>query len=340
MLAKRLRFQARASGRLGSPLYEDLLGRAAEDVEQGGPAWEALRGHEGDPPTSALALRLAGSVNRLVLEGRLPELADHYREGGADRPGTWRCFRAALEAHADLVRAGLERPVQTNEVGRCAALLPGFLSVAAGFGLPLRLLEVGASAGLNLRWDSYRYEAEGFSWGPADSSLRIEFELEGSLEQPSGAVSVVDRLGCDASPLDPTSEDGRLTLLSYVWPDQTARVKRILSAIELAKEMPARVERASAAAWVAERLAEPVPGGATVVYHSIVTQYLAPREREELFDALGEAGARASVEAPLAWLRMEPGGDRADVHLTTWPGGEARHLARAGYHGAEVELLD
>ena len=54
--------------------------------------------------------------------------------------------------------------------------------------------------------------------------------------------------------------------------------------------------------------------------------------------AVAEAGARASDEAPLAWLRMEPDVERAAIRITTWPGGEERLLARAGYHGTPVEL--
>jgi hypothetical protein len=340
-LAKRLRFQARECGRLGSVLYEGLLCRAAEDLEAGGPAWEVLRGHEDDPATSALALRLMGAVNRLALEGGLPDLARHYGDGGADPAGAWRAFKAALEERPGAVRAGVERPVQTNEVGRCAAFLPGFLAVAASTGLPLRLLEIGASAGLNLRWDSYRYEADGFSWGSPDSSPRISFDLSGAGVMPAVApVSISERRGCDASPLDAQTADGRLTLLSYIWPDQTVRVERMLAALELAKGLPVDVERAGAAAWVKARLSRATPGQATVVYHSIVMQYLSDEEREAFLSAVKEAGARASAEAPLAWLRMEPAGDRADVRLTMFPGAEESHLARVGYHGTPLELLD
>jgi hypothetical protein len=82
-----------------------------------------------------------------------------------------------------------------------------------------------------------------------------------------------------------------------------------------------------------------VPGQATVLYHSIVSQYLSDEEQATLFDHVRQAGARATADAPLAWLRMEPADDLADVHLTLWPGGEERHLARAGYHGSPVELL-
>ena len=242
----------------------------------------------------------------------------------------WRAMRTTL-------RTLIELPVQTNEVGRCAALLPGFLGVSASTGLPLRLLEVGASAGLNLGWDAYRFEAGDFSWGPADSPLRIDFELSGGA-MPSAEASVVERAGCDPAPVDPTSEEGRLTLLACCWPDQAVRVERLRAALEIASARPALVERSGALAWATARLAEPSPGRATVLYHSIVMQYLTEDERASFPAVVSAAGERASVGAPLAWLQMEPAGESAEVRITTWPGGEERVLARAGYHGTPVEL--
>ena len=83
-VARRLLRQARWCGRLGSPLYEELLERAAADVEAGGECWQVLAGREGDPPGSALALRLMGAVHRLALDGRAPGLAAHYPSTGGD----------------------------------------------------------------------------------------------------------------------------------------------------------------------------------------------------------------------------------------------------------------
>jgi hypothetical protein len=333
-----LRFQSRACGGLGSPLYEDLLRRAADDFEQGGPTRAVLAGHEEDPGGSALALRLMGAAHRLALDGTAAELAERYRSGDGDAEPTWRAFRVVLEQHHEELRALVERPVQTNEVGRCAALLPGFLEVAAATGLPLRLLEVGASAGLNLRWDAYRYESEGFAWGPPASPLQIRFEVDGGELPLAAPVVVAERRGCDAAPIDPAERDGRLTLLSYIWPDQELRLARMRAAFELARELPAEVELGAAAAWVAARLAEPSPGTAGVVYHSVVMQYLPASERDEFEAAIRDAGGRATEEQPLAWLRMEPAGERAELRLTKWPGGEDRHLAFAGYHGNPVDL--
>jgi hypothetical protein len=337
-IAAQLQWQADACRMIGSPLYAGLLERATKDVEALGPTWEILRGHEDDPRFSVLGLRLLGAANRLALTGREPGLADAYRDGRVTE--AWEQLRQTLQRNTAELRSSFERPVQTNEVGRCAALLFGFAAVAAETQLPLRLLEVGASAGLNLRWDRYRYRANGFSWGPEDSPVELAFELDG--EQPTAVlpgIEIASRRGCDASPIDPATAEGRLTLLAYIWPDQHDRIARMQAALEVAEEVPVSLDHEAAAPWAQRMLAEQAPGEATVIYHSIVSQYLSDEERGALFDGIRGAGERASATAPLAWLRMEPNDDRADLHLTLWPGGEDRRLARVGYHGTPIELL-
>jgi len=111
------------------------------------------------------------------------------------------------------------------------------------------------------------------------------------------------------------------------------------AALSVATEVPIELDRAPAAAWARRVLDEPAPGQARVIYHSIVSQYLSDEERAALFAAIHDAGERASDDTPLAWLRMEPADDRADLELTLWPGGEDRRLARVGYHGNPVELV-
>jgi hypothetical protein len=336
-IAGQLRWQAEMCGKIGSPLYAELLERAAEDVEAGGPVAEPLRGHEDDPQLSVLGLRLMGAVNRLVLAGREPVLAGAYADGDPTR--AWEALRDVVSRNGTELRRLVELPVQTNEVGRCNALFFGFMAVAGKTGMPLRLLEVGASAGLNLRWDRYRYAAGDFSWGPTDSPVRLELELESDPPDLPPSVEIGARHGCDASPVNPTTEGGRLTLLAYIWPDQAERIARMQAALKVASELPVEVDREPAASWTRRMLSEPTPGQATVLYHSIVMQYLSDEERGVFSDNVQAAGKRATADAPLAWLRMEPGGERADVHLTTWPSGETRHLARVGYHGSPVELL-
>jgi len=336
-IAGKLRWQADACRMLGSQLYGELLDRAVEDIEAHGPIWEVLRGHEDDPEFSVLGLRMMGGLNRLALSGSAPELATAYEAG--DATAAWEALRETVERNASELRELVDLPVQTNEVGRCVGLLFGFLAVAAETGMPLRLLEVGASAGLNLRWDRLGYAAGDFSWGRADSALRLEFELEGEPGSLPPTVEIAERRGCDATPIDATTAEGRLTLLTYVWPDQRERIARMEAALEVAAEVLVAIDRETASTWTERVLAERTPGRATVLYHSIVSQYLSEEERARFFERIRAAGARATAEAPLAWLRMEPADDRADLHLTIWPGGEDRHLARVGYHGSPVQLL-
>jgi hypothetical protein len=341
-VARRLRTQGRACGQLGSPLYAELLERAAADAESRGLIWEALRGHENDPGPWALALRFLGGLHRLALQGSAPELAAHYPScgGDGDADGAWAALRGVVEGHMPEVRAAADRGVQTNEVSRSAALLGGFLTVARESGRPLRVLEVGASAGLNLRWDHFRYEEPSGTWGPAASPLVLRDHFAGPQDPPfSWPAEVVERAGCDPAPVDPVTAEGQLTLLCFVWPDQDERLARLRAAFEVAAAVPAVVDRAEAAPWLAERLARSAAGTATVVYHSIVMQYLSSAGRQEVVDLLARAGEHAGSDAPLAWLRMEPTRTAVEVRLTYWPGGQERLLATANAHGRQVVWL-
>ena len=214
-------------------------------------------------------------------------------------------------------------------------------------GRALRFLEVGASGGLNLRWDHYRYEVAGGGWGDEGSPLVFPpdwFETPWPQSPPRQDVMVTERYGCDISPIDVTTEDGRLTLLAYVWPDQEERFARLRAAFEVARAVPAHVERADACTWLRERLAEP-PAAArnavTVVYHSIFVQYLTEEARSALRATIEAAGERATGDAPLAWVRMEPvpHGRSADVRVTTWPGAEERAVVATGFHGRPVRVI-
>jgi hypothetical protein len=277
----------------------------------------------------------------LVLRGMAPELAPFYRSVGGTHgsDGAWEPFRKLLQSHSGVLIEEVTRPVQTNEVGRAGALVGGFLTVAERFALPLRVLELGASAGLNLRWDHFHYEARGERWGPPESPVRLCDFATPPIPPFAVQAEVTERRGCDRNPLDPTSEEDRLTLLSFVWCDQVWRIRRLRAAFEVAAQVPALVDEANAPDWLEGKLVEDAAGSATVVFHSIFMQYLEERDRQRTVEALRVAGAAASDGSPLAWLRMEPAGDHAEVRLTMWPGGEDRAIANSGYHGAPVQWL-
>ena len=338
-LAGQFRQQAGTRIQRESPLYVALLDHTADDVERGGAAWRLLAGRARQPRGSVLPMRLMAAAHRLVLDGRAPELAAHYPSAGGTRPpdGAWPAFERLLHERAAELDALVDRPLQTNEVGRCAALLLGFATVARETGLPLWLLELGASAGLNLNWQRYRYGAA----GPRDSPVRLPAPT--TIE---ALPAVAGARGCDAHPLDTRDADARLTLRSCIWADQPERLALLDAALEVAAAWPPAVERADAVEWLEQRLRERPAGAATSVYHSIVVQYLAPAKRTRLRAVVERAGEGATAAAPLAWLRLEPPRHRrvaaglAELRLTTWPGGADRVLAHAGYHGIPVIATD
>ena len=342
-LAAMLRDQEASCAEMGSPLYAGLLARAAQDVESSGPVLDVLAPHLAPGRGGALALRFMAAVHRLVLTGQAEALARFYPSAGGtvDQEGAWAELLRLLAAEGPRVGALVTRPCQTNEVGRAAALMFGFLEVAARTRLPFRLLEVGASAGLNLRWDRFRYGGGGASWGPPGSPVDLDGLWADAPEHADATIEVVERRGCDKHPLDPASPDDQLALRASVWADQTARFARLTGALALAASVPATVDAASVDQWVPERLREARPGTVAVVYHSVVDEYLTEEARRTFHGALAEAGARATAQAPLAWVRVEPA-DRVRQHavtVTLWPEGATRQVALSGAHGTNVRRV-
>jgi hypothetical protein len=334
--------QARACAELGSPMYAELLGRLVEDVRAGGVCAEVLAGHVDDPGSSALALRLLGSVHRLVLERRAGSLAAYYPSVG----GTWEVeagtasFLRLLAEQTGAVREWLDRPPQTNEVGRAAALLGGLLHLDRSLSR-VRLLEIGASGGLNLLPDRFAYvEESGPTTGPAGSPVVLDPAWRGRPLEPWPALEVVERAGCDLQPVDVGTTQGRLVLTAYVWPDQAMRLERLRGALALAARDRPDVRGQGAGDFLAGVDLE--EGTTTVVWHSVMWQYL-PTEEQARAAALIEAlGQRATATAPLAHLSLEPprqgtqGHHGFPVELTTWPGGVRRVLGHAPPHGLPV----
>ena len=324
---------------LGSPFTAAVLAVLAEDVAAGGALTADIAQWPGDPTADALPLRLAGALHALVLTDAAPSLAACYPP--AAPTGLADAVRAAVAAHAPFIAAFIASPPQTNEVGRSAVLLGGFLHIAAATGLPLRLLEIGASAGLNLVWDRYRYDLGGLAWGDPGSTLRLTPAWQGAPPAAPGALRVAERRGCDIAPIDLRDPVQRLRLRAYVWADQPDRLDRLDRAIAIAAASPFRVEQADAAAWVGARLREPGDGRATVLYHSIMWQYMPQATRHAIERDIVQAGAAATPAAPFAWLRFEPSRPetRPALSLTLWPGAHHHTLASAHAHGSAVTWL-
>ncbi|MPZ59986.1 MAG: DUF2332 family protein [Propionibacteriales bacterium] len=298
---------------MGSPMYAALLTRIAEDVADDGVCARVLRGHEHDPGPSALGLRLLGAVHRLVLSGEASGLARFYPSMGGSwaLDAAWPHVLETLDSRGDDVRRFLGLPPQTNEVGRAAALMGGLQALTAARRMPIRLVELGASAGLNLLFDRYRFlGGEGDSVGPDDSPVVLDGASRGVHPAPGVRPEIRERCGCDVAPVDPTSEEGRLRVLSYVWPDQAERVERLRGALAIAGEEPVRVVTCTGSEALSSlRL---VSGTTT------------------------EASSESSPFARLYFepVRRTPGSPHEFlVVLQSWPGGARRILGSAPPHG-------
>lgn len=343
-LVRNLHLQAKACEKLGSPFNSALLTAAAHDLEAGGPVADLLApwstSNLKKAFDDAVALRLVGGLHDLVLEGAAPALAAAYPSAGraGDPVAAWTAARAAMVEHRDRLADFLGHEPQTNEVRRAICLAPGFLTIARETGLPIRAFEIAASAGLNLNWDRFHYDFGEAQWGDAAASVRLDTDWTGPAPPVDAQVQVIERAACDRRPIALSDPAERRRLLAYVWPDQIERLARIRAAIGLALELKVEVETADAVAWTSARAA-PRVGAVTCAYHSVFWQYMPPESQAALTRTLQALGARATAQAPFAWLRMEPSPENLtimEVRLTLWPGGETRILAEVHPHGASV----
>lgn len=291
-------------------VYGYALQGMADDWEAGGVTREICAGWESSPTGTMIQLRYLAGIFQIVLRGEAPELAAFYPclGGSASADGVWPVMREVAARHVPELRRALEVVPQTNEPGRSAVLLLGLFEAVRRHGIRrVRLLEIGASAGLNLYADRFRYVGPGWEWGPTDSALLLPTEAPHVRVE---AFEIVDRRGCDLDPVDPTTSDGADRLRSFVWPWHVARHERLSAAlavvrVEATAGRAAVVDRAGAGEWLEGQLASRTPSGSadvlTVVWQSVTRMYWPPSEGERV-DAVIAAARR---QRPLAHITME-----------------------------------
>lgn len=247
-----------------SPLYEHLTRDIAADP--------ALLDLLADLPRGKQQPNLFLAATRLVAG-----TADDYTD-----------FRARVLDNRDaIVATMMSRRTQTNEAARCAPLIP----LLASLPQPLALLEVGASAGLCLQPDRYRYEygqdGARTAAGEPTSSVTIKCQVEGRQLPTLKPIEVAWRAGIDLNPLDVTDPDDVAWLEKLIWPEQTDRLERLRAAVRIAQMAPPRVVSGD----VLDRLldvAGEAPADATlVVYHGATMNYVDHKLRQQFVDQVG-----------------------------------------------------
>lgn len=325
-------------------LYGHVTRAMADDWDQGGPVRAICAGREDAPAGSVLQLRLLAGLFRIVLTDRAEQLVPYYPclGGTADPAGAWAEVRPVLGANIDELRQALAVAPQTNEVGRANALIVGLFRAVARTGRRrIRLLEPGASAGLNLLVDAFRFANESWSYGPMGSPVQLDSGVEGDVHPVS--FEMVERRGCDLEPVNISTAEGRLRLRSFVWPFHVERHRRLSAALQMAQLTPPVVDRAPAGEWLEQQLAG-APGDdvLTVVWQSITRLYWPATETERVRNVV----AQAARDRPLAHITMEYDGGHDQAHAVlsvAWSpkrGGDlaVEQLGTVGDHGFPVRL--
>src|SRR5579872_2036695 len=229
--------------RMGSPFFGELLAQAAAACDEDSVLAGLIERHA---HRSRLGLRLGGAAHFRALRGQNAAMAAHYPStcGDGDARAAWSAVLADVHANFHVYDALLAREVQTNEVARAMPVLAAMLALAADRRVPLRIFEVGSSAGLVLNFDRYFYAGNGWTWGDPASLLRLSNTMASGLPLHLDApLDVIERRGCDLHPLDPANAEDADTLLCFIWPDQRERFARLRAAIEIARNHPVEIAK-------------------------------------------------------------------------------------------------
>lgn len=330
-LIRAFHIQAQACAVLGSPFMDRLCTHLAETLAPGTPLTDRLFNWPGDPMPSAdsVPLRLCGALHALKLQNKAG-LAAIYPPNSPDNATFAKGIAHALETEAAFIDRFLNSPPQTNEVRRSSALIAAAHWLSEQHDLPLKLSELGASAGLNLMFDHFALDINGTTFGAETPALRLSPDWTGP-PPPNTKPIVAERRAVDLNPLDPHVTGDKLRLRAYLWPDQPHRRALTDAAMNVAQNAP---DKGDAVDWLAPRLAH-TQGQTHLIYSTVAWQYFPAAKQAQGQAMIEQAGAAATDQSPLAWLQMEADGNSPGAGLTLrlWPGNRHIQLGRCDFHG-------
>ena len=215
-------------------------------------------------------------------------------------------FRAFCLTHMDELRSLLPTArLQTNEVTRCANLLPAFgLVYHSGGGKSLAAIELGASAGLNLNWDRYQYIYDNVQTLGEDPSVQIHCTLRGDSFPPFPRTmpTVASRVGIELAPLDIKNERDVNWMRACIWPEELWRYQCLDAALAFARQYPPNVLAGDACELLPGVLTGISPEQTICIWHSFALNQ-------------GPASVRESVEQTLIDFSRERAIYRVSLEL-------------------------
>ena len=318
---------------LASPLYAELSYGISGDDE----LLELAAQKRKQQPAPNM---LFAAVQYLLLRGADHPLSAHYPiVSGADRPmqPAVPLFRDFCLEHRDEILALIgARATQTNVVRRCTCLLPAFSIVSRqAQGAPLALIDLGASAGLNLNFDryGYRYEragAEALRWGGQDAAVALKAELRGAgTPELAETIPVASRVGVDLNPIDLRNEDQLLWLRALIWPEHVERHQRLIDAAAEFERQPIELLQGDASELLPGLIEDTPHDVALVVYATVALYQFGHEARRSVLRSL----RAASHDRDVWFVTLE--GVEIELRLTHFRDGNERSelLARTSPHG-------
>lgn len=281
-------------------------------------------------------------LDRLTPEQQQPNLLFAALRLVAGTPSSVEELDDAIYSHAEAVADIMRmRTTQTNEPGRCAALLPSMARIEG----PLALIEVGASAGLCLLPDAFGYE---WGWRNLTPPLRSGsappiFPCKASENTPLPArhPEIVWRAGLDLNPLDVSNCEDVEWLEALVWPEQYERLQRLRNAVRIAQAETPRIVAGDLRKDLPRLIAEAPSDATVVVFHTAVLCYVATQSERDAF------ASRMIGHPRVIWISNE--GPRIFPQLisTAGPAFENMFLlsvngkptAWTGPHGQEIRWI-
>ena len=327
-----------------SPLYQSLCQVVA------GTGW-LLELAAQAPPGQVPTYLFFGAVHQLLLRGVEDPLARYFPSiVGTDAlppaeagPALLSFCRRYQQQLADVISARL---VQTNDVQRSFALRVGLSLIGRRTRQPVHVVEVGSSAGLNLRFDRYGYQVGGRRFGDRSSPVQVVADQVGPVPVPDldRIPPVASVRGVDLNPLDVTDPDARSWLEALVWPENHRQRQLLDAAIELVRADPATVH-AGDAVDVLPQLSRALPAGEPRVAFQIATRIHVPAQRRQKFDdaiaTLGQTGPLWAIwvdELPEPDPRPSPARAGGALYLAT-PDGATTVIAVVDGHVTWIEML-
>ncbi len=322
-----------------SPLYYYLSTRIAKDND-------LLRIASFCAERQPIPNLFLAAVHYLLLKNPTEHLAKYYPTLGGvfeDNIPIELFKEFCLEYEADIIELEQSRVVQTNVLNRCAYLMPILSSQFSG--QKVNVIDVGASAGLNLNMDKYAYYYDGtYSFGNGEVAIQSNVE-EGVMPAFSLPVSILNKVGIDQLPIDLTNNDNALWLKALIWADKVTRMKRLGQAIEIAGMENLNMRVGRTIDDFEEIIREQNPDIPLAIYHTHVLYQFSKEERmrfREMLDRVGRDRDITYVAAESSLVHDQDWGlNGILVLLTTYTGGvkKCRMLAKTKGHADWIHWM-